>query len=99
MPIQRTVEDDPPKTPHLGLLTNLKPPWVAIHPGNWMAYSPGGKDKATPMVLVSVKPSNYGLEMEFACCTNTKCTRRMKFAAKWTGRHFAVGTDEEVKGE
>lgn len=87
-----------PKTPHLGLLTNLKPPWVQIHPGNWMAYGPG-KTEPTPMVLVAVKAGKYGVEMEFACCANPKCTKRIKFAGKWNGRHIEMGKDEDVKGE
>lgn len=51
------------------------------------------------MLLVSVEPSSYGLKMEFACCNNPQCTRRIKFEGKWNGRHFELGSEKEVTPE
>jgi hypothetical protein len=96
MPLKSTVpgaNTKPPDVPHLALLTPLQPPWLAVKPGNWMGYGDGSAEPIKPMLLVSVEPSNYGLKMEFACCDNPKCTRRIKFEAKWNGRH------EKLDGE
>jgi hypothetical protein len=91
-----------PPAPHLGLLVK-DATWVAIKPGNWMMYSNGMEHgdttPPTPMLLVSVEPSNYGLKVEFACCDNPKCTRRLKFESKWNGRHFERAAEEQVDGK
>lgn len=97
VPLKKTItEAQTPKVAHLGVLTPLNPPWVAIKPGNWMMYS-DGVTAPTPMLLVEVKPGKMGVAMEFACCNNPQCTKRIKFEAKWNGRHFEQGKDEEVK--
>lgn len=89
----------PPKEAHLGLLTGLNGgTWISILPGSWLLYGAGGVGATPmPMLLVSVEPSNYGLKLEFACCNNSECTRRLKFEGKWNGRHFEQGQDEEIK--
>lgn len=100
--LNETRESAPaPNQPHLGLLTGLQGgTWVAIPAGAWMLYATGAKDaQPTPMLLAFVKPGKYGIELEFACCNNPKCTKRLKMGGKWMGRHFEMGKDEDVRSE
>lgn len=101
MPLKRTVggSGTAPKAPHLGLLTGLQGgTWAAVPVGAWLLYS-DGESPPTPMLLIKVKPGKMGVDLEFACCDNAGCTRRLKMGGKWNGRHYEQGKDEEVKPE
>lgn len=100
MPIIKSEHDvDPPKDPHLAVMTGVNGTVMAIPPGALMyiVIDPARFDGVHPMVLAKVTER----ALWFNCaCGNAQCTRKMQYTVKVTGWHpyakdrGAVGTQE-----
>ncbi len=95
MPIKETetgvgVEFQGPEGPHLLLLTSIAPvTWVPIPEDAVMAVRSSNKDALTRLIIDEIKAHRAGrLAVTFRCCSNPKCTRRMKLEGKWIGNHI-----------
>lgn len=87
---------EPPKDPHLGILTDESGEATAIPPGALMYIieNPAKPDGVIPLILMKVSRKR----LTFKCgCNKPDCTRMVKFEGKWTGFHPS-SEDQHVTG-